>query len=272
MEIFSFKIMESSINPIAFSVGSIDIRWYGILISIAMILSSMIIYRRATYHQIEPEKTLDMAIWTIPIGIIGARAYFVIFNWSYYSGDFLKMIDIRSGGLAIHGGLIFGGITLWIVCKIYGYKILNVLDLVAPVVALGQGIGRWGNFFNGEAHGGVTTFPLAVIVNGEKYHPTFLYESIWCILLFIVLSIIDRKRLFNGQVFLLYGMAYSFERFFVEYLRTDSLMLFGTLKQAMVLSAVVFVIFLIIYIFRRRKAKKMGKIFYGGESKYIDRF
>ncbi|MEG1584897.1 MAG: prolipoprotein diacylglyceryl transferase, partial [Anaerovorax sp.] len=134
-------------------------------------------------------------------------------------------------------------------------------DLVVPSLAIAQSIGRWGNFFNSEAHGGPTNLPWAIMVDGQAVHPTFLYESIWCFLLFFVLLAVDNKRKFEGQTFLLYGILYSFERFFVEALRTDSLML-GPFKQSQVLSLLIFVTFLIIYILKLKKIKQHSRLFY----------
>ena len=135
------------------------------------------------------------------------------------------------------------------------------MDLVAPSIALAQSIGRWGNYFNQEAHGGPTDLPWAIPVNGEMVHPTFLYESIWCFLLFLGLVLFSRRRSFTGQIFLLYGILYSLERFLVEQLRTDSLMV-GPFKTAQVVSILVFVIFLLIYIQMNRKYSKRNRIFY----------
>lgn len=248
-------------NPVAFTIFGIEIMWYGILIAAAMVLAVAIIYRRAPIHHISSEKTLDFVLICIPMGVIGARLYYVIFNWSYYSGDLFKMINIRAGGLAIHGGLILGFLTAILLCRLWDIRPLELMDLVAPAIAIAQSIGRWGNYFNQEAHGGPTNLPWAISVNGQMVHPTFLYESIWCFLLFMVLIVIDNHRKFEGQVFLLYGILYSLERFFVEGLRTDSLMI-GNLKQAQVLSAAVFVIFVIIYIIMQRKNKYRNRIFY----------
>lgn len=248
-------------NPVAFTFFGIDIMWYGILIASAMVLAVAIIYKRAPLHHIPSEKTLDFVLICIPMGVIGARLYYVFFNWSFYSGDLVKIINTRAGGLAIHGGLIFGFLTAVILCRFWDIKPLNLLDLTAPAIAIAQSIGRWGNYFNQEAHGGPTNLPWAISVNGQMVHPTFLYESIWCFLLFLVLIVADHHRKFEGQVFLLYGILYSFERFFVEALRTDSLMV-GPFKQAQLLSAVVFIIFLVIYIVMRRKNKYKNRIFY----------
>ncbi|QHI73034.1 prolipoprotein diacylglyceryl transferase [Aminipila terrae] len=259
-------------NPIAFTIFNIDIRWYGILIALGIILATLLVYKRAPQHGIESERSLDFILICVPIGIIGARLYYVLFNWGYYAGDFFKIINLRAGGLAIHGGLIFGLLTAAILCKIWNYKPLNLLDLAMPAVALAQAIGRWGNYFNSEAHGGPTNLPWGILVNGQTVHPTFLYESIWCLIMFGILLIIDNNIKFTGQVFLLYGILYSLERFFVEYLRTDSLMLFGVIKQAMLLSAIVFIVCIVAYIILGRNSKRAGKIFYGGYSKYTGKF
>jgi phosphatidylglycerol:prolipoprotein diacylglycerol transferase len=241
-------------NPVAFTVFGMDVMWYGVLISLGMVLAVLISYKRAPRHGIEPDKVLDFILICIPLGIIGARLYYVVFNWSYYAGDFMKIINIRSGGLAIHGGLLFGLGAAVILCLIWKIRPLNVLDLVIPTVALAQSIGRWGNYFNSEAHGGPTDLPWAVMIDGVPCHPTFLYESIWCFLLFIFLLWMDNHRKFEGQIFLLYGMLYSVERFFVEALRTDSLMI-GPFKQAQVLSMTLIILCAAAYVILRRKNK-----------------
>ena len=246
-------------NPVAFSIFGVDVMWYGILISLGMVLAVLITYKRAPRHDIQPDKILDFVLICIPLGIIGARLYYVVFNWSYYAGDLMKIINIRSGGLAIHGGLLFGLGAAVILCLIWKIRPMNVLDLVIPTVALAQSIGRWGNYFNSEAHGGPTDLPWAVMIDGVPCHPTFLYESIWCLLLFLFLLWMDNRRKFEGQIFLLYGMLYSVERFFVEALRTDSLMI-GPFKQAQVLSLTVIVVCVITYVLLNRRNKaKSGK-------------
>lgn len=247
-------------DPIAFEIFGLEIRWYGILIALGMVLAVLISCRRAPKHGITDNDVLDLALWMLPAGVIGARIYYVIFNLSYYH-TFSEMLNIRAGGLAIHGGLIFGLIALIFVCRHKGIKVLNMADLVIPTVALAQAIGRWGNFFNGEAHGGPTDLPWGIIVDGVKVHPTFLYESIWCVLLFIVLSYFnDKKRSADGQTFALYMIFYSLERFFVEALRTDSLMI-GPFKQAQVISicAIVIGVGLYIYVTRKSLSRDTGK-------------
>jgi len=233
-------------DPIAFSIFGIDIRWYGILIAAGMLTAVLISCKRAPSHGLKDDDILDIALWMLPAGVIGARIYYVLFNLSYYS-SFRSMLDIRSGGLAIHGGLIFGLITVWLVCRHKGIDTLNTLDLLVPSVALAQAIGRWGNFFNGEAHGGPTDLPWGILVDGVKVHPTFLYESLWCLFLFIFLSWFDRnKRTAYGQTFALYLILYSLERFCVEALRTDSLMI-GPFRQAQVISLCAMIAGVVLY-------------------------
>ena len=233
--IYEQEIVMGHPDPIAFTIAGIDIRWYGILIAAGMLLAVVISSKRAPGHGLTEDDVLDTCLWMLPIGVIGARVYYVIFNLDYYR-TLSDMLNIRGGGLAIHGGLIFGAVTVLLVCRHKRIHPLNMMDLMIPTVALAQSIGRWGNFFNGEAHGGPTDLPWGILVDGVKVHPTFLYESIWCLLLFIFLSWWDRnKRTAYGQTFALYCILYSAERFCVEALRTDSLMI-GPFKQAQVIS------------------------------------
>lgn len=244
-------------NPVAFTVFGIDVMWYGVLIASAIVFAVLITYRRAPLHNVQPDRILDFVLICVPAGIIGARLYYVVFNWHLYTGDLLKIINLRLGGLAIHGGLIFGLGMATVLCITWKLRPLNILDLTIPSIALAQSIGRWGNYFNSEAHGGPTSLPWAVTINGQTCHPTFLYESVWCLLLFVFLIYVDNHRRFEGQVFFLYGILYSLERFFVEELRTDSLMI-GPFKQAQVLSLTVIIIFTVSYtvLYQRWKKKK----------------
>lgn len=239
------------INPVAFTLFGLEIRWYGILIAVAVTIGIILARSRAFRHGLKSDDVLDVIVWMLPFGIIGARLYYVIFNWSNYSGDFLSIINIRQGGLAIHGGLIFGLITALIVCAVKRISFLDMADLLIPEVALAQAIGRWGNFINAEAYGSETDLPWAIMVNGKHVHPTFLYESIWCLILFFILIRIAKKRKFSGQIILIYGMLYSIERFFVEGLRTDSLMLYG-FKQAQLISIAIFITSCILYFYNIR--------------------
>ena len=194
---------------------------------------------------------MDLSIYVIPISIIGARIYYIIFSFDEFGWNFLKIINIRTGGLAIYGGIIAGALTVILFSKKRNIKILDVLDRIAPYLALGQGLGRWGNFFNVEAYGSETTRPWRMgIYTAGKYtevHPTFLYESIANFMIFCVLMTIRKKRKFSGQIVYLYLIMYSFIRFFIEGLRIDSLMFYG-FRISQALSMIVFVIFSIILI------------------------
>lgn len=139
-------------NPVAFTFFGIDVMWYGVLIAFGIILATAITYKRAPRHGLEPDRILDFVLICIPLGIIGARAYYVLFNWEQYSGDFLKIINLRLGGLAIHGGLILGLGAAAVLCILWKLRPMNILDLAIPSIALAQAIGRWGNYFNSEAH------------------------------------------------------------------------------------------------------------------------
>lgn len=235
-------------GSVAFTIFGFDIMWYGLLIALGFILAILVSYKRAPIHGVKRDDLLDYALWLIPGAIIGARAYYVIFSWHNYAGDIRAILDIRSGGLAIHGGLILCLIIAILFCRHRKIVFFEMSDLIFPSVALAQSIGRWGNFFNEEAHGTATDLPWAISINSQYVHPTFLYESIWCLLLFLLLLYIDKRRAFCGQITCLYGMLYSIERFVVEGLRTDSLMI-GSLRQAQVLSASVFIVCLILYIY-----------------------
>ena len=241
-------------DPVAFSIFGLDIMWYGLLIGIGFMLAVIISYMRAPKDGIDPDFILTLTIWIIPSAVIGARLYYVIFSWDDFSGNLSDIFNIRNGGLAVHGGLILCFIVSYFVCRHYKVKFLDAADLIAPVIPLAQAIGRWGNFFNEEAHGGPTDLPWAQIIDGTGYHPTFLYESIWCFLLFIFLMYFSKNnRRFPGQIVCLYGILYSVERFFVEGLRTDSLMI-GPLRQAQVLSLALIAGCAVIYVFLRRQA------------------
>ncbi|MGI6204206.1 MAG: prolipoprotein diacylglyceryl transferase [Anaerovoracaceae bacterium] len=242
-------------DPIAFTIFGLSVRWYGILIAAAIISGGIVMFIRAKDHGISADDVTDILLAAVPCGIVGARAYYVAFNWDYYRGSALRIMDFRAGGLAIHGGLILGLFGAYLMCRHKKIRFADALDSAAPGIALAQAIGRWGNFFNGEAHGGPTDLPWGIIVDGVRVHPTFLYESIWCLMLFFFLMWLDRHRAFEWQTFLSYAFLYSLERFFVEHLRTDSLMI-GPFKQAQVLSAAVMLACAVTYVILYRKNKK----------------
>ncbi len=226
--VFPLLNLKLNINPIMFSIFGIDIYWYAFLIVFSIILGIIICRINDGKFGIKFDNILDLLIYVLPVSIICARLYYVIFSLNSYLENPLSIFNIRDGGLAIYGGIIGSVITILIYCKKRKISALDVLDYVVPCLALGQSIGRWGNFFNVEAHGGITKsiFRMGIIENGTyiEVHPTFLYESIGTLITFIVLIILQRKRKFKGQVTYVYLVMYSLIRTFIENLRTDSLM------------------------------------------------
>lgn len=246
------------ISRIAFSLFGVNIYWYAILITFAMALSIFLMNKDDKKYNINFDDILLLIILTIPIAFIGARIYYVIFNINYYFSNPTKILNIRDGGLAIYGGIIAGTITIIIYCKIKKINILDVLDYVVPYVAMGQAIGRWGNFINIEAYGTETSnfIRMGIIENDiyKEVHPTFLYESIVTFFLFIFLFNIRNKRKYSGQLTYIYLAIYSIARFFIEGLRTDSLML-GNIRVSQLVSLIIF-IFSILMILINKYLKK----------------
>ncbi len=240
-------------DPVAFSIFGIDIMWYGILISTGVLIGIIVSLRECRRIGFKEEDLLDFLLYAIPASIIGARAYYVIFSWEYYSQNLNQIINIRNGGLAIHGALIAGAAVSIVFCKKRKINPWQILDIVIPSVALGQAIGRWGNFINQEAYGGPTELPWGILVDGVKVHPTFLYESIIDFSIFVFLMWYRKnKRKNEGEVFSLYLILYSAGRFFVEGLRTDSLM-FYNIRVAQLISVGLALMGAIIFIHLRKK-------------------
>ena len=222
-------------DRVAFSIFGIDIMWYGVLMATGMILGTYLALREAKRVGISEDDVLNLAICAIPAGVIGARLYYVIFNWSYYSQYPSQILNFRGGGMAIHGALIGGILAGFIYTKVKKLNFFKMADIALIGMPLAQAIGRWGNYINGEAHGGPTNLPWGIMVDGVKVHPTFLYESIWNFGIFIFLWMFRKKKKYEGQIAVCYIILYSLGRFFIEGLRTDSLML-GPLRMAQVIS------------------------------------
>ena len=223
----------------------------------------MLVIKESRKKGIDEEFFYDFIIYALPGAIIGARLYYVIFNWSYYKNDFSAILNIRQGGLAIHGAIIAGLIVLWILVKKYKVKFWKVVDIIAPSMILGQAIGRWGNFINQEAYGKIVSsnyfdnFPDFIknqmFIEGYYRQPTFLYESLWNLLVFSVLLFLRRRKFIkNGDIFAFYLILYSIGRFFIEKMRTDSLMFEG-IMVARLISIVLILIGVIIIFIRHRK-------------------
>lgn len=252
-------IIKTGIIPrIAFSVFGVDIYWYAIIITSAILIGYLWAKIHDGRYNVKFDDLFDLSIFMIPIAIISARIYYVIFKWNYYCDNISEIFDFRNGGIAIYGALIGAIITILVFCNIKKIKILDVLDYLAPIIPLCQAIGRWGNYINIEAYGTETNWLLRmeIMENGiTKYvHPTFLYESLGNLIVFFILFILAKNRRFPGQIACAYFIGYAFVRFFVEGLRTDSLM-WGTIRVSQMLSLMLFVGAIIIYLYKTRKIK-----------------
>ena len=258
-----------TLNPVAFRLGPLSVKWYGIIMATAVLVATLMAIQEGKRRHIMPDDFSDLLLWAIPIGFVCARAYYVIFEWGYFSKYPDEIIAIWNGGIAIYGGLLGGLAVLYVFCKKRNLSIWLMLDIIAPGVLAGQVIGRWGNFMNQEAHGGPTTLaflkslhlPEFIIqqmkIGGIYYQPTFLYESFFDLIgLIIILSLRHKKHLFKqGDVFLTYVLWYSTVRFFVEGLRTDSLYIANTIRVSQALSLILFVGAIIVWIYRRKVVK-----------------
>lgn len=262
-------MLDLIINPVAFRLGSLSVKWYGIIMAVAIMLAAWMSITEGKKRHIISDDFIDLLLWAVPLGYVGARLYYVIFEWGYYSQHPDQIIAIWNGGVAIYGGLLAGLAVLLVFCYKRMLPPFLMLDIITPGVMAAQVLGRWGNFVNQEAHGGPTTLqflqslhlPEFVIqqmkINGTYYQPTFLYESFFNLIgLILILCLRHRKHLFKqGEVFMFYLLWYSVVRFFVEGLRTDSLYIFGMIRVSQALSLVLFVITLIMLIYRRVKVK-----------------
>ncbi|MBD8004578.1 prolipoprotein diacylglyceryl transferase [Bacillus norwichensis] len=252
------------LNPIAIEFGPFSVHWYGIIIGLGIALALYIAMREGNKHRLDKETFPDLLIWAIPISIICARIYYVIFQWDYYSQNLGDIIKVWEGGIAIHGALIGAVATAIVFSKFKGISFWKIADIAAPSLILGQAIGRWGNFMNQEAYGGEVSraflenmhLPEFIInqmyIKGTYYHPTFLYESVWDIVGFILLILLRKVNLHRGELFLSYVIFYSIGRFFVEGMRMDSLMLTSSLKMAQVISLVLIAGAVVLWIYRRK--------------------
>lgn len=240
-------------DPVAFEIFGVSVKWYGVIIALAVLIGTFLAERETKRQGLSEETLLDFLIYAIPLSVIGARLYYVAFSWSDYKDNPIKILHFRGGGLAIHGAIITAIVVAIIFCKKRGLDFWTLADICAPSLILGQAIGRWGNYINQEAHGGPTDLPWGIMVDGIKVHPTFLYESIGNLLVFgFLLWYRKNKSKVSGEIFLLYIGLYSLVRFFVEGLRTDSLMI-GSIRTAQLMS-VVFVV-VAFYAIKKRRSR-----------------
>ena len=262
--------------------GSFFVAFYGVIIAIGMLIGVTFILKEAKRVGFDEDKFLDICIITIIAGVVGARAYYVAFEWEYYKDDLLSALNIRQGGLAIYGGVLAGIACLAILCKIKKYQFLRVCDVCIHGVVIGQICGRWGNFFNREVFGQYTDGLFAMLlpinsvrsqgditaemlknivtISGVDYvsvHPTFLYESMWNVGLLIIMLLLRKRKKFDGQIFFTYLAGYGLGRFWIEGIRTDQLKIWGTsLPVSQVLAAVLVLVGIGFYIFNFYKLKK----------------
>lgn len=266
------------LDPVAIQIGSISVKWYGVIIASAVVIALLLALSEANKRKMDKEIIVDLLIWAIPISIISARIYYVIFEWDFYKNNLGEIVKIWHGGIAIYGALIGAVLTAIIFSRIKKISFWQLADVVAPSLIIAQAIGRWGNFMNQEAHGAETTrsflenlhLPDFIInqmyIDGAYYQPTFLYESLWNVLGFVILLIIRRTKIRRGELFLGYVIWYSFGRFFIEGMRTDSLM-WGDFRVSQALSLLLIVLSIGIIIYRRLKMNppyymedKFGKV------------
>ena len=249
-------------NPVALQLGPISIRWYAICIVSGLILAVYLSMKEAPRKKIDPDVIIDFILIAFPLAILGARLYYVIFEWGYYSQHLGEIFAIWNGGIAIYGGLLTGALVLYLFSRRRLIEPIDFLDIAAPSVMIAQSIGRWGNFFNQEAYGAAVKslnyLPSFIrdqmYIDGSYRQPTFLYESIWNLLGFLLILILRRKPQFlrQGEVTAFYLIWYGFGRMIIEGMRTDSLM-FAGLRVSQWLSMILILVGLAIILYQRRK-------------------
>lgn len=242
-------------DPVAFAFGPVKVHWYGIILACGLLAGFFVALHRSKRYGISQDDLVGFLVYAVPLAIIGARAYYVLFNLDYYFHKPFEIFAVWNGGLAIHGAVIAGMLTGFFYVRNKKIAFFDMADLCAPSLVLGQSIGRWGNYVNQEAYGRITDLPWAMEIAGARRHPTFLYESIWDILSFILLLFLGKnKSIRKGDIFALYLILYSVGRFFIESFRTDSLMVDG-FRTAQIASIVMIICGGLIFWYNRRKEK-----------------
>lgn len=261
-----FGGLKFPVNRVAFTLFGVDIQWYGVIIGLGVLLCVILGLRACRHYGIETDDLLDYFLVSFPAAIVGARAYYVIFNFQRYKDNWIEIFNYREGGLAVYGGILAAMLAVLCVAKAKKkHTFLQLADFAAPYLLLGQAIGRWGNFFNQEAYGGLTDLPWGM--TGSRItgvvHPTFLYESLWCFLGFAVILLYRRSRFKQacGECICLYMILYGLERSFVEGLRTDSLYIGDTgIRVSQLLSIVLLVLGIVLFIWLRKRSVCTGTI------------
>lgn len=250
--------LEFSLNRVAFSILGKNIYWYGIIICTGFLLAAWYMNRHREQAGISSDHLLDCLIICVPTAIVCARIYYVAFEWDYYSQHLSEIIAVWNGGIAIYGAVIGVLLALWSYSRYKKIPFASLCDVAAPGLLLGQCIGRWGNFVNAEAHGGETSLPWGMSINGAApVHPTFLYESLWNFTGFLLLNARSKKQQFRGELALLYVAWYGLGRAWIEGLRTDSLML-GSVRVSQMLAVVscVAAVFILVHQYHKRAVDK----------------
>lgn len=257
--------LEFTLSRVACTVLGKDIYWYGIIICAGFILAALYVNSRTKDFGITSDNLTDCLIICVPLGIICARIYYVVFEWGYYAQHPGEIIAIWKGGIAIYGGIIGTLIGLFVYSRVKKLSLASLCDLAAFGLLIGQCIGRWGNFVNGEAHGGSTTLPWGMTIDGQSMvHPTFLYESLWNLAGFVLLHFYSKKRRFKGEIALLYAAWYGAGRAWIEGLRTDSLYI-GSVRVSQLL-AIISCIAAVAVLARQYHRIKVAKAFYVPET------
>lgn len=252
-------------NPVAIELGPLEIRWYAICILLGLIVGVYVTMKEAPRKRILEDDVLDFILMAFPLSIIGARIYYVAFSWSMYKDNLLSVFAIWNGGIAIYGGLLTGCLVLYFFTRHRFINMVDFLDIVAPSVMLAQAIGRWGNFFNQEAYGkaveNLDYLPAFIrdhmLIDGAYRQPTFLYESLWNLLGFVLISVLRRKPRFlkQGDITAFYLIWYGCGRFLIEGLRSDSLYFMGV-RVSQWLSSILLVVGLLWIVYGRRKTSR----------------
>lgn len=252
--------IEVKVSRAAIEIGNFPIYWYGLIIAFGLIVAILYGLKECKRVGVKSDDFFDILLVALPTAIICARAYYVAFSWDFYKDDLLSVFDIRSGGLAIYGGIIGAAAAIFCCCKKKKLKIGTILDILAVGLLIGQSVGRWGNFVNGEAFGGYTELPWAMTIVSDgvtvakSVHPTFLYESLWNLIGIIVLIAYKKVKKFNGELFSLYMIWYGVGRTVIEGMRADSLYI-GEFRVSQVLSVLLVIVGVVSLMYGRRFAK-----------------
>ncbi len=245
----------------SFSFFGLTIHWYGVIIATSLVLAYLFGVKKGKGREIQSDTIIDVILYGLPSALICARLYYVIFSWSEYQNNLLDIFKIWEGGIAIYGAVIGACLSTCIYCRIKKVPFGKMFDVGAFGLLIGQTIGRWGNFVNAEAYGSETAhalFRMELLNKGITVHPTFLYESLWNLTIFVLLNIYDKHRRFDGEIFVLYIVLYGLGRFFIEGLRTDSLW-FGPVRISRIVALLCVVVGVVLWIILRKKSQNPGK-------------